>query len=277
MSDATPTLRDLFSEATTVWVDAKKEGQFDKVLPLLSRAVEFGNETFQVGTHFLKSTDADQRALGAGLVGVAAKSDEQLRERAATALVEALSTEQDAAAAWLMLNAAAATQSATVIPALAIGASAEKPEVRKVAVDSLYAVLAGGIENDQGTDVLIAGLQDPDVEVALRSTQALAELPHVDGQRVRDALWKRLFDPNDDVRLEAIYGLAKRKEPRVETTLEQALSNPEVPARVFDAVIALSSPMLSKHVKEANHSNVSDQTYDAAVKASAEKRPAETS
>jgi HEAT repeat protein len=57
----------------------------------------------------------------------------------------------------------------------------------------------------------------------------------MDSVEIREALVRRLNDPDEDVREEAMVGLAKRKDERAVPALLPALEQPDISDRVSEA------------------------------------------
>ena len=71
---------------------------------------------------------------------------------------------------------------------------------------------------------LLTLTQDPDEDVRDWAVFGLGNLGDVDSAEIRDALFNRLNDSNEEVREEAMVGLAKRKDQRVLPALRDALT-----------------------------------------------------
>lgn len=76
-----------------------------------------------------------------------------------------------------------------------------------------------------------------------------------DNKIIREALWKRVEDKNQDTKLEAIVGLAKRKDNRVKKIVERELINGEYGTLLFEAIEYLKDksfiPFLKQNLKKA--------------------------
>ncbi len=76
-----------------------------------------------------------------------------------------------------------------------------------------------------------------------------------DNKIIRGALWKRVDDKNQETKLEAILGLAKRKDNRVKEIIERELMNGEYGILLFEAIEELKDkdfiPFLEQNLKKA--------------------------
>jgi HEAT repeat protein len=82
-------------------------------------------------------------------------------------------------------------------------------------------------------------MEDADEDVRDWATFGLGVLGDSDSTDIRDALLRRLGDPNEDVREEAIAGLGKRQDQRVLPSLLAALERPPVTDRVIEGAYHL--------------------------------------
>jgi len=80
---------------------------------------------------------------------------------------------------------------------------------------------------------------DPDDDVRDWATFALGEFSGLDSRELREILLRNFSDPSDDVRYEAMVGLAKRKDSRVLSALIDALARPDVSSATFEAASAM--------------------------------------
>ncbi len=78
-------------------------------------------------------------------------------------------------------------------------------------------------------------MDDADQEVRDWATFGLGTLGESDSPEIREALFHRLSDGNDDVRQEAMAGLAKRGDQRVLPLLIQTLEDPPVSDCIIEA------------------------------------------
>lgn len=97
----------------------------------------------------------------------------------------------------------------------------------------------GHLENAQAVEILIAKKSHPNEDVRFAAgdsdddvrdwaTFGLGEFSGLDGPEVREVLFRNFGDSSDDVRYEAMVGLAKRKDPRVLSALIETLREPDV-------------------------------------------------
>lgn len=94
----------------------------------------------------------------------------------------------------------------------------------------------GSFPNDaRSVTALLELTEDSEENVRDWATFGLGVLGDADSIEIRNALFLRLSDSNEDVREEAMVGLSKRKDQRVLPSLMQALQEPLVTDRVIEA------------------------------------------
>jgi len=114
--------------------------------------------------------------------------------------------------------------------------------------DVRYAVAftLGCFPNDSGSILILLNLmEDADADVRDWATFALGVLGSASSTEILDALCRRMDDSNNDVREEAMVGLAKRQDRRMLPALITALESTSVSERVIEAAVemlALETP-----------------------------------
>ncbi len=108
--------------------------------------------------------------------------------------------------------------------------------------------LPGGLETPatkaRVADALIALTNDPSPDVRDWAAFGLGSLLHLDTPAIRAALRARLFDSDIETRLEALVGLAERRDPAVLDLLRDELQADTVERLVVDAARAFADPSL---------------------------------
>jgi HEAT repeat protein len=109
----------------------------------------------------------------------------------------------------------------------------------------------GSYANDPLAAVtLLALMQDVDEDVRDWATFGLSVLGDSNSEEIREALLRRMSDPNRNVREESLVGLSKRKDQRALPVLIAELSQTEMSDRVIEAAEAF----LSEKEQGANRS-----------------------
>ncbi|MFI5844898.1 hypothetical protein ACIA8K_34875 [Catenuloplanes sp. NPDC051500] len=104
---------------------------------------------------------------------------------------------------------------------------------------------ADDVHRDRVTATLIALTTDPDPDVRDWATFGLGcQLEH-DTPAIRAALWARVGDPGAHTTDEAVFGLARRRDPLAAAMVAEALAEPEVAPLFFGAAAFLRDPGLA--------------------------------
>lgn len=134
-----------------------------------------------------------------------------------------------------------------------------------------YAVVRYGVvhalqkvDKPAAIDMLIDLSGDKDTDVRDWATFSLGSMITRNNKAIRDALWARISDTDEDTRMEAIMGLASRKDPGIYEVIRKELSTGETGTLLFDAIAALGgqeflSPLKKLHKQSANDRTVHPQ------------------
>ncbi len=101
-----------------------------------------------------------------------------------------------------------------------------------------------GQSDDPAVGALIELTHDNEADVRDQAVFALGSLAEVDSPAVREALWARVNDPDQETREEAVRGLAIRRDPRSVPLLAQLLAADSAHLHTFQAAAVLADPAL---------------------------------
>ncbi|HEX8626598.1 MAG TPA: HEAT repeat domain-containing protein, partial [Catenuloplanes sp.] len=191
------------------------------------------------------SQDAAQRQLGVdilGQLGIAAAraaSRGPFRDAAVRQLLDTVRDEREGAVLQAIAVAFGHLGDARCVPPL--GALRTHPDA-----DVRCAVAFGllGLPERAALDLLVSLSADPEPRVRDWATFGLARQSAADFAALRDALVRRLADPDLDTRAEAIHGLATRGDRRAIPPLLEALAGPwpgSDPHLIDEALYALAA------------------------------------
>lgn len=121
--------------------------------------------------------------------------------------------------------------------------------------ESLVAAL-GFIENEKAIDVLIKFSKDKANHIRSWATFYIGQVDF-DNEYIREALWNRVNDKHQETRMEAIIGLAKRKDNRVLEIINQELTKDDFGSMLFEAILETENkdfiPILQKELNESKN------------------------
>lgn len=101
-----------------------------------------------------------------------------------------------------------------------------------------------GQSHPAAVQTLIELSRDEDLETRDWATFGLGTFIDTDSEEIRDALAERLADESEEIRNEALMGLARRRDPRALTPLLSALNEKSPSAMHIEAAMALGDPAL---------------------------------
>ena len=111
------------------------------------------------------------------------------------------------------------------------------------------------IENSKAIETLIKLSEDKFSAIRNWATFGIGTLSEENNERILNALWKRTEDKHQETKLEAIVGLANRKEVKVKEKIIEELKNGEYGTLLFDAIETLKDkdfiPHLENNLKSA--------------------------
>jgi len=219
--------------------EADEHATWDAVTVLHFRATR---EVLEAALRLCKSESADERVLGANILGQLGIPDRAFPGESVSTLLGILESEQDPdvlQAACVALGHQGDT--AAIGPLIKFKDHASEDVRHGVAFGLL------GHRDAHAVEALIELSGDDDSDVRDWATFGLgAILEDVDTPQLRDALFARLDDPDDDTRGEALSGLSRRKDARVLAPLMRELEDAAGDAGplLFEAAAELADPRL---------------------------------
>lgn len=110
-----------------------------------------------------------------------------------------------------------------------------------------------GINNLTAIETLIKLSSDKISEIRNWATFGIGTQVERNNQNIRAALWDRVNDKHQETKLEAIIGLAKRKDSRVKELIKQKLIDGEYGTLLFEAIVETEDkeflPLLRQNLK----------------------------
>ncbi len=123
----------------------------------------------------------------------------------------------------------------------------------------------GGRTDDVSVDTEIRLSTDEDVDCRNWATFAIGALLELDSPAIREALAARLKDADDEVRGEAIGGLAKRQDERAVEAILRAFEQPDVMPLAIEAAEAMPRREFIAGLKRLRDEHPNDQDIQRAV------------
>jgi hypothetical protein len=131
--------------------------------------------------------------------------------------------------------------------------------------------IPGGTDSAHGTElvaeVLMRLTRDDVDEVRDWATFGLGSILPIDTTEVRDALFARVTDSNEDVRDEAVVGLAQRRDPRAAQIVSDFLSEDTVGPLIFEAAEYLCDARVHEELLRWNEHDPDDAKVKRALHA----------
>lgn len=109
-----------------------------------------------------------------------------------------------------------------------------------------------GHDVPEAIEGLIELSRDPEPIVRDWATFSLAQQIDTDTSAIREALYERLTDPDEDTRAEAMMGLCRRKDPRVIPALIEALNSGEFTGLMLETAAEVADPRLCAALQAAH-------------------------
>ncbi len=192
-------------------------------------------EVFERAAEWCEASDPLLRARGADVLAQLGKTADNPRnnfpEESYSVITSLLEREAESRPLASAIAALGHLDNPFAVPLIANFSSHPSREVR---FDVAFAM--GCFPNDPlSVSTLLQLTQDTDAEVRDWAFFGLGVQGDTESGEIRDALVRCLNDPDEDVREEAMVGLAKRKERRVLSALLSALEQPAMTVRVIEA------------------------------------------
>jgi HEAT repeat protein len=186
-----------------------------------------GRDAFNLASAILRSRDWRRRRLGADVLGELGYQEypPPFRRQSAPLLLAAVSLERNPEVVASLITALGRLYIRSAIPKLFGLAQHKSPAVRRaLAAELPWCTWDSGEERPDRrvTKILIDLTRDPVAEVRGWACFSLAGSA-ADSSEIRAALWDRIRDRHYDTRIDALRGLAIRRDRRVHEPLRDAV------------------------------------------------------
>lgn len=203
-----------------------------------------GREELDLGLEYARSADPLDRVVGADVLSQLGWSDRVFLDESVEALT-ALLEDPDPSVVEAAAFGLGHRSDERAVPFLVRLAGHECARIREGIVFGLL-----GLEVPDAINTLIRMSEDPDEEVRDWATFGLGTQIEADTPEIREALYLRLSDDDGETRGEALIGLAKRRDPRVEAALLKEWEEGEIGILGIEAAEILGSPVLLPHLEK---------------------------
>ncbi|MDZ4836812.1 MAG: hypothetical protein SGJ27_23775 [Candidatus Melainabacteria bacterium] len=236
----------LKTESVKNLVELARQDRFDDPLrsspALIVLSLCHNQKAFEIGKKLVRSKLAAERIIG--IKTLAREHSEEFLPKSAPILLKCLENESDDHVLEVLAFATMHLNIEGRWKFLKPHADNPSEAVRLAIASSL-----GGEEDRDSISTLIKLTRDPCDDIRNWATFSLGILCKQNTERVRAALFARVNDEHDELRHEAILGLAVRKDHRVwDIITDELLSGPRIWGRTLEAVVELADvsfyPML---------------------------------
>lgn len=241
--------------------DGEDPDEYFDLVGALHRRPE--RHVFNRASHWCVSERADERVLGADILGQLGAGDQErpwpFAEESAPILVR------------LLADPSVRVVGASLIALGRLGAG-DPEEIAALAAhpscDVRYGVASalGGREDPKSLSVLVQQSRDEDRDVRDWATFSLGSLCEVDTPAIREALSLRLADEDREIRGEAMLGLALRGDERAAAAILSELESEDVLMLAVEAAGHLTAPGFLPHLEKLSKEYPEDQDLRAALR-----------
>ncbi len=196
-----------------------------------------GREVFAATARLISSGDGRERSLGVDILAQGHIVEKPMRDRAIPLLLDLAARERNPIVIASLCHAFGHLHDPATIDTVRVWATHPDENVRFGVVHGL-----SRYEDDRAIETLIRLSADDDSDVRDWATFGLGTQIATDTPAIQDALRARLDDPDDDTRMEALAGLARRCDPGVIEALRALLADTDVDALPLDAGLSRADP-----------------------------------
>ena len=205
-----------------------------------------GEEEFLLGCEYCRSTDAGDRATGANILGQLGWGEQHFREESIQILLPLLD-DQDP----LVINCAAGALGYRVATSAIPGLLRHVPHSSSL-VRFGVALGLSAFEDPGAVEGLIILASDKDRDVRDWAVFGLGTQLDADSEEVRDTLRHALDDLDDEIRGEALVGLARRNDPVVVSALIEEWKRDRIGRLSIEAAVHAADSRLLPYLEEFN-------------------------
>ncbi len=223
---------------------------WDNISALRSRP---DNEVFKKSSELTKSKNPNERNIGIDVLSQLGMTPRPFHKQTMKRFFELLKVETNEKVLGSLLSAIGHNNENLNKSQITLITSFKNHKSIWVKQGLVFAI--SGIESQQAIDTLTILSNDKTSAIRNWATFGIGTLSERDNIAIRKALFARIKDKHQETKLEAIVGLAKRKDLRVIETIKKELSKGEFGALLFEAIEELNDkqflPLLQQNLKTA--------------------------
>jgi hypothetical protein len=208
-------------------VDEASGDDDEGVWDLLYRIVKQRDRAFELSVWRMRSGNVLERTLAVYILGLLTLDQSEGEPDIVARLLDAAKKEREPLVRQAIVIALRQVSDPRAVPQLIAFARDGEGDFKRHVIQTL----GGCIERSgepTGIDVIIAATRDKDQHLRDWATFELGLVISRDTTKIRDALFARVEDENEDCRREAIAGLARRRDQRVIPILQELLTSDDV-------------------------------------------------
>jgi hypothetical protein len=234
----------LVGEAVVAWRASTDEASYEQVTDALLTARDLDEDALATrGLAMLTSADVAERAVGCDAVGLVAEVREDWADTVATSVIELAGIEDEPDVLSSVARALGNCADVRAVPVLCRLAAHPDADIRFAVTGALPFVMyddATGL----AVDTLLELAGDSEHDIREWALFGVGSMGHVDSRAIREALRMGLEDPCEEVRVEAIHGLARRRDMTVVPLVAALLAEYDPRWGTFAAAEFLGHPDL---------------------------------
>lgn len=223
---------------------------WDNIAVLRSRP---NDEVFKKSLELTKSKKPNERIIGIDVLAQLGVTPRPFYKQTIKRFFELLSNESNAKVLGSLLYAIGHNNDSLSKSQITQLSSFKNHKDNWVKEGLVFAII--GLDNQRAIDASIILSNDKIAAIRNWATFGMGSLIEQDNKDIRNALWNRVKDKHQETKLEAIVGLAKRKDLRVIEIIKKELANGEYGTLIFEAIEELNDkqflPLLQQNLKTA--------------------------
>ena len=226
------------------------------------------DELFNTCSDFTKSDEPKIRIIGINILAQLGLSQRPYLKQTLELFFDLLNSENHPEVLMSLLYAIGHNNtklSADQIDKICSFASNDHRLVREGLVSALL-----GIDNLKAIETLIKLSSDKLSHIRNWATFGLGSQIERNNKNIREALWKRVNDKHEVTKLEAIVGLAKRKDDRVKEIIRDELISGEYSTLLFEAIIETQEkefiPLLKQNLSALKGDKTNNPEWEKELK-----------